>query len=118
MSIAPTRISGAARSTQLDQDWSTAMKDPKRKIPLALTDELKTKDPEAHKLLSSLSPEQLTALKAADKDKSGSLSLTEVVEWQGQHVWGVIAQPLGFLLFVTVLAYMSYRNVWAEKTGH
>jgi len=78
MSIAPTRISGAARSTQLDQDWSTAMKDPKRKIPLALTDELKTKDPEAHKLLSSLSPEQLTALKAADKDKSGSLSLTEV----------------------------------------
>lgn len=25
---------------------------------------------------------------------------------------------LGFLLFVTVLAYMSYRNIWAEKKGH
>lgn len=25
---------------------------------------------------------------------------------------------LGFLLFATVLAYMSYRNIWAEKKGH
>lgn len=78
MSLSPTRLSGAARSTQLDQDWSVAMKDSTRKIPLALTDELKAKDPEAHKLLSQLTPAQLTALKAADKDKSGSLSLSEV----------------------------------------
>lgn len=78
MSLSPTRLSGAPRSTQLDQDWSAAMKDATRKIPLALTDELKAKDPEAHRLLSQLSPAQLTALKAADKDKSGSLSLTEV----------------------------------------
>jgi len=25
---------------------------------------------------------------------------------------------LGFLLFATILAYMAYRNVWAEKKGH
>lgn len=25
---------------------------------------------------------------------------------------------LGFLLFATVLAYMSYRNIWADKKGH
>jgi len=25
---------------------------------------------------------------------------------------------LGFLLFATVLGYMAYRNVWAEKKGH
>lgn len=77
MSIAPTRISGAARSTQLDQDWSGSLKDPNRKIPLALTEDLKKKDPEAYKLLASLKPDQLTALKAADKDRSGSLTLKE-----------------------------------------
>lgn len=25
---------------------------------------------------------------------------------------------LGFLLFATVLAYMAFRNIWAEKKGH
>jgi len=25
---------------------------------------------------------------------------------------------LSFLLFATVLAYMAYRNVWADKKGH
>lgn len=25
---------------------------------------------------------------------------------------------LGFLLFTTVLAYMAYRNIWAEQKGH
>ena len=23
-----------------------------------------------------------------------------------------------FLVFATVLAYLSYRNIWAEKKGH
>jgi ubiquinol-cytochrome c reductase cytochrome c1 subunit len=31
-----------------------------------------------------------------------------------QTGWAV----LGFLLFATVLAYMAYRNIWAEKKGH
>jgi hypothetical protein len=72
-----TRISGAPRSTQIEQDWSSALKDPNRKIPLKLTENLKQKDPEAYALLSSLKPDQLKALKVADTDKSGSLSLTE-----------------------------------------
>jgi len=77
MTIGPTRISGAARSTQIDQDWSVALKDPNRKIPLKLTEELKAKDPEAYKLLSSLKPDQLKALQAADKNGDGSLTLKE-----------------------------------------
>lgn len=77
MTIGPTRISGAARSTQLDQDWSGALKNPNRKIPLALTEDLKRTDPEAYALLSSLKPDQLAALKAADKDGSGTLTLKE-----------------------------------------
>lgn len=31
-----------------------------------------------------------------------------------QTGWAV----LGFLLFATVLAYMAYRNLWADKKGH
>lgn len=31
-----------------------------------------------------------------------------------QAGWAV----LGFLLFATVLGYLSYRNIWAEKKGH
>lgn len=34
---------------------------------------------------------------------AASLSLTEVVEWQGAHTWGIVVQPLGFLLFVTAM---------------
>ncbi len=30
----------------------------------------------------------------------GSLDLNSIVNWQDQHVWGVVAQPLGFLLFL------------------
>jgi len=25
---------------------------------------------------------------------------------------------IGFLIFATVLGYMAYRNVWADKKGH
>lgn len=78
MSVSPTRISGPKASTNIDQDWSLAMKDSKRKIPLELSESLKKKDPEAYNLLSQLKPDQLKALKAADKDKSGTLSLNEV----------------------------------------
>ena len=30
-----------------------------------------------------------------------SLDLNTIVTWQDQHVWGIVAQPLGFLLFLT-----------------
>jgi ubiquinol-cytochrome c reductase cytochrome c1 subunit len=36
------------------------------------------------------------------------------LEKRNQTGWPV----LGFLLFATVLAYMAYRTVWAEKKGH
>ena len=36
------------------------------------------------------------------------------LEKRHQTGWPV----LGFLLFATVLAYMAYRTVWAEKKGH
>ena len=31
---------------------------------------------------------------------AGSLDLNAIVNWQDRHVWGVVAQPLGFLLFL------------------
>ena len=31
----------------------------------------------------------------------GSFSLTDIVEWQSANAWGVIVQPVGFLLFMT-----------------
>lgn len=30
----------------------------------------------------------------------GSFSLTEIVEWQSAHAWGIVVQPVGFLLFL------------------
>ncbi|MCB2058519.1 MAG: cytochrome c1 [Novosphingobium sp.] len=50
------------------------------------------------------------------KDVSAFLVWTAEPELEKRHQTGV--WWLGFLLFVTVLAYMSYRNVWAEKKGH
>jgi NADH-quinone oxidoreductase subunit H len=31
---------------------------------------------------------------------AGSLDLNTIVNWQDRHVWGVVVQPLGFLLFL------------------
>jgi ubiquinol-cytochrome c reductase cytochrome c1 subunit len=36
------------------------------------------------------------------------------LEKRNQTGWPV----LGFLLFATILAYLAYRNIWAEKKGH
>ena len=36
------------------------------------------------------------------------------LEKRRQTGWPV----LGFLLFATILGYMAYRNIWAEKKGH
>lgn len=30
----------------------------------------------------------------------GSLDLNSIVEWQSRHVWGILAQPLGFFIFL------------------
>lgn len=74
----PIRISGAPRSSQLDQDWSGSLKNPNRPIPLKLTEELKRQDPQAYALLASMKPDQLVALRAADANGSGTLTLGEV----------------------------------------
>jgi len=50
------------------------------------------------------------------KDVSAFLVWTAEPELEKRHQTGV--WWLGFLLFATVLAYMSYRNIWAEKKGH
>jgi NADH-quinone oxidoreductase subunit H len=31
---------------------------------------------------------------------AGSLDLNTIINWQDDHVWGIVAQPIGFLLFV------------------
>ncbi len=31
---------------------------------------------------------------------AGSLDLGKIMAWQDQHVWGIVAQPIGFLLFL------------------
>ena len=40
----------------------------------------------------------------------GSFSLTEVVQWQARHTWGVLVQPVGFLLFLTSVFAESNRS--------
>src|SRR4029079_16361826 len=31
---------------------------------------------------------------------AGSLDLNAIINWQDDHVWGILVQPIGFLLFV------------------
>ena len=39
----------------------------------------------------------------------GTLDLERAVEWQASHVWGVLAQPLGFILFLTAGVAVTKR---------
>ncbi len=50
------------------------------------------------------------------QDVSAFLVWTAEPKLEKRHQTGV--WWMGFLLFATVLAYMSYRNIWAEKKGH
>ncbi|MBN8501082.1 MAG: cytochrome c1 [Sphingomonadales bacterium] len=50
------------------------------------------------------------------KDVSAFLVWTAEPNLEQRHQTGLVW--MGFLLFATVLAYMSYRNIWAEKKGH
>lgn len=47
----------------------------------------------------------------------GSFSLTEIVEWQASHVWGVIAQPIGFFLFITAMFAETGRTPFDVAEG-
>jgi len=50
------------------------------------------------------------------KDVSAFLVWTAEPKLEKRHQTGLAV--LGFLIFATALAYMAYRNVWAEKKGH
>ena len=50
------------------------------------------------------------------KDVSAFLVWTAEPELEKRRQTGL--WWMGFLLFTTVLAYMAYRNVWADKKGH
>lgn len=50
------------------------------------------------------------------QDVSAFLVWTAEPKLEKRHQTGL--WWIGFLLFATVLAYMSYRNIWAEKKGH
>ncbi len=47
----------------------------------------------------------------------GSLSLTDVVEWQGAHTWGIVVQPIGFLLFLVCQFAEANRNPFDVAEG-
>jgi NADH-quinone oxidoreductase subunit H len=47
----------------------------------------------------------------------GSLRLEQMVLWQHQHAWGVLVQPLGFLLFLTAAIAESKRTPFDLPEG-
>jgi NADH-quinone oxidoreductase subunit H len=47
----------------------------------------------------------------------GSFSLTDIVEWQGHHAWGVFVQPIGFVLFVVSMFAECNRNPFDVAEG-
>lgn len=47
----------------------------------------------------------------------GSLSLTDVVSWQTSHTWGVVVQPIGFLLFLVSMFAEANRNPFDVAEG-
>lgn len=47
----------------------------------------------------------------------GSLSLTDVAEWQTAHTWGIVVQPIGFLLFLTSMFAECNRNPFDVAEG-
>ncbi len=50
------------------------------------------------------------------KDVAAFLVWTAEPELEQRHQTGFVW--IGFMLFATVLGYMSYRNIWADKKGH
>ena len=51
-----------------------------------------------------------------------STDVTAFLVWTGEPNLAHRRQTgfwwIGFMIFATVLGYMSYRNIWAEKKGH
>jgi NADH-quinone oxidoreductase subunit H len=47
----------------------------------------------------------------------GSLRLDEMAKWQGENVWGIFVQPLGFILFFTAAVAESKRTPFDLPEG-
>ncbi len=47
----------------------------------------------------------------------GSFSLTDIVEWQAHHAWGIVVQPVGFLLFLVSMFAECNRNPFDVAEG-
>ena len=47
----------------------------------------------------------------------GDLSLTGIVEWQAHHTWGIVVQPVGFLLFLVSMFAECNRNPFDVAEG-
>src|ERR1043165_345717 len=47
----------------------------------------------------------------------GDFSLTNIVEWQTAHTWGIVVQPIGFFLFLTSMFAECNRNPFDVAEG-
>jgi len=47
----------------------------------------------------------------------GSFSLTDAVNWQSHHAWGVVVQPIGFFLFLVAMFAETNRNPFDVAEG-
>jgi NADH-quinone oxidoreductase subunit H len=48
---------------------------------------------------------------------TGSFDLSKIVEWQGTHTWGIVVQPIGFLLFLVSMFAECNRNPFDVAEG-
>jgi NADH-quinone oxidoreductase subunit H len=47
----------------------------------------------------------------------GTVHMQRLVDWQGEHAWGIFVQPLGFLLFFAALVCESKRIPFDQPEG-
>ena len=47
----------------------------------------------------------------------GSFGMTDIVEWQANNAWGVVAQPIGFFLFLTAMFAETGRTPFDVAEG-
>jgi len=48
---------------------------------------------------------------------TGSVHMQKIVDWQGENTWGIFAQPLGFVLFLTAVIAETKRVPFDQPEG-
>jgi NADH-quinone oxidoreductase subunit H len=48
---------------------------------------------------------------------TGSLQISEIVDWQSRNTWGIFVQPLAFILFLTALVAETKRVPFDQPEG-